>query len=82
LISQKRSGGKLWFGRLTSLWFASLGMGAIIAGLNVALWLTGGGHHSDAVVLLDRRNDSYRRRVNAIIEQAASSAMIGEAPKP
>src|SRR4029079_936608 len=35
-ISQKRSGGKLWFGLLTSLWFASSGMGAIIAGLNVA----------------------------------------------
>jgi membrane protein len=35
-ISQKRSGGKLWFGLLTSLWFASSGMGAIIEGLNVA----------------------------------------------
>ncbi|HEY9501205.1 MAG TPA: YhjD/YihY/BrkB family envelope integrity protein, partial [Pyrinomonadaceae bacterium] len=35
-ISQKRSGGKLWFGLLTSLWCASSGMGAIIAGLNVA----------------------------------------------
>jgi len=35
-ISQKRSGGTLWFGLLTSLWFASSGMGAIIEGLNVA----------------------------------------------
>ena len=35
-ISQQRSGGKLWFGLLTSLWFASSGMGAIIEGLNVA----------------------------------------------
>jgi membrane protein len=29
-ISQNSSGGKLWFGLLTSLWFASSGMGAII----------------------------------------------------
>ena len=35
-ISQESSGGKLWFGLLTSLWFASSGMGAIIEGLNVA----------------------------------------------
>ena len=35
-ISQKSSGGKLSFGLLTSLWFASSGMGAIIEGLNVA----------------------------------------------
>src|SRR5688500_124022 len=35
-ISEQRSGGKLWFGLLTSLWFASSGMGAIIEGLNVA----------------------------------------------
>lgn len=35
-ISQKSSGGKLWFGLVTSLWFASSGMGAIIEGLNVA----------------------------------------------
>jgi membrane protein len=35
-ISQKSSGGKLSFGLVTSLWFASSGMGAIIEGLNVA----------------------------------------------
>jgi membrane protein len=35
-ISKKSSGGKLSFGLLTSLWFASSGMGAIIEGLNVA----------------------------------------------
>jgi membrane protein len=35
-ISQNSSGGKLWFGLLTSLWFASSGMGAIIEALNVA----------------------------------------------
>jgi membrane protein len=35
-ISQKSSGGKVSFGLLTSLWFASSGMGAIIEGLNVA----------------------------------------------
>lgn len=35
-ISQKTSGGKLSFGLVTSLWFASSGMGAIIEGLNVA----------------------------------------------
>jgi membrane protein len=35
-ISQKSSGGKLSFGLLTSLWFASSGMGAIIEGLNIA----------------------------------------------
>ena len=35
-ISQKSSGGKLSFGLLTSLWFASSGMGAIVDGLNVA----------------------------------------------
>lgn len=35
-ISQKSSGGKVWFGLVTSLWFASSGMGAIIEGLNVA----------------------------------------------
>ncbi|MFN2517104.1 MAG: YihY/virulence factor BrkB family protein [Pyrinomonadaceae bacterium] len=35
-ISQDTSGGKLWFGLLTSLWFASSGMGAIIEALNVA----------------------------------------------
>ncbi len=35
-ISQDSSGGKLSFGLLTSLWFASSGMGAIIEGLNVA----------------------------------------------
>ncbi|MFN2511713.1 MAG: YihY/virulence factor BrkB family protein [Pyrinomonadaceae bacterium] len=35
-ISQDTSGGKLSFGLLTSLWFASSGMGAIIEGLNVA----------------------------------------------
>src|SRR5688572_17658795 len=35
-ISQNSSGVKLWFGLLTSLWFASSGMGAIIEGLNVA----------------------------------------------
>lgn len=35
-ISKKSSGGKLSFGLLTSLWFASSGMGAIIEGLNIA----------------------------------------------
>lgn len=35
-ISQKSSGGKLSFGLVTSLWFASSGMGAIIEGLNIA----------------------------------------------
>ncbi len=35
-ISQNSSGGKLSFGLLTSLWFASSGMGAIIDALNVA----------------------------------------------
>ncbi|MBA2527131.1 MAG: YihY/virulence factor BrkB family protein [Pyrinomonadaceae bacterium] len=35
-ISQDSSGAKLWFGLLTSLWFASSGMGAIIEALNVA----------------------------------------------
>lgn len=35
-ISQNTSGGKLSFGLLTSLWFASSGMGAIIEALNVA----------------------------------------------
>jgi len=35
-ISQHSSGGKLSFGLLTSLWFASSGMGAIIEALNVA----------------------------------------------
>jgi membrane protein len=35
-ISKKSSGGKLSFGLLTSLWFASTAMGAIIEGLNVA----------------------------------------------
>ena len=35
-ISQDSSGGKLWFGLVTSLWFASSGMGAIIEALNVA----------------------------------------------
>ncbi len=35
-ISQERSGRTLWLGLLTSLWFASSGMGAIIEGLNVA----------------------------------------------
>lgn len=35
-ISKNSSGGKLWFGLLTSLWFASSGMGAIIEALNVA----------------------------------------------
>jgi membrane protein len=35
-ISQKSSGGKVSFGLLTSLWFASSGMGALIEGLNVA----------------------------------------------
>jgi membrane protein len=35
-ISKNSSGGKLSFGLLTSLWFASSGMGAIIEGLNVA----------------------------------------------
>lgn len=35
-ISKDSSGGKLSFGLLTSLWFASSGMGAIIEGLNVA----------------------------------------------
>lgn len=35
-IIKNSSGGKLSFGLLTSLWFASSGMGAIIEGLNVA----------------------------------------------
>lgn len=35
-IIQKSSGGKLSFGLVTSLWFASSGMGAVIEGLNVA----------------------------------------------
>lgn len=35
-ISQNSSGGKLSFGLVTSLWFASSGMGAIIEGLNIA----------------------------------------------
>ncbi|MCA1600902.1 MAG: YihY/virulence factor BrkB family protein [Acidobacteria bacterium] len=35
-ISKKSSGGKLSFGLVTSLWFASSGMGAIIEGLNIA----------------------------------------------
>lgn len=35
-ISKDSSGGKLSFGLLTSLWFASSGMGAIIEALNVA----------------------------------------------
>jgi len=39
-ISKKSSGGKLSFGLLTSLWFASSGMGAIIEGLNVAYDVT------------------------------------------
>jgi membrane protein len=35
-ITKKSSGGKLSFGLVTSLWFASSGMGAIIEGLNIA----------------------------------------------
>lgn len=35
-ITEEKSGGKLSFGLVTSLWFASSGMGAIIEGLNVA----------------------------------------------
>ena len=35
-ISKNSSGGKVWFGLVTSLWFASSGMGALIEGLNVA----------------------------------------------
>ena len=35
-ISKNSSGGKVWFGLVTSLYFASSGMGALIDGLNVA----------------------------------------------
>ncbi|MGI9166053.1 MAG: YihY/virulence factor BrkB family protein [Pyrinomonadaceae bacterium] len=35
-ISQESGGGKLSFGLVTSLWFASSGMGALIEGLNIA----------------------------------------------
>jgi len=35
-ISKNSSGGKVWFGLVTSLYFASSGMGALIEGLNVA----------------------------------------------
>lgn len=35
-ISKNSSGGKVWFGLVTSLYFASSGIGALIEGLNVA----------------------------------------------